>query len=367
MSRSKRFSRLSVLALALAAPLWIALACDGDGEGTTQPQMPQDPTGQYAQQAQAVIDVSTQYFGENDAIVSLDALSLSIASVGFNIAPLQIVTRALAAGWSPGGDGFVPLLEAASWSGIPANLKGTVWTLQEGSIQYTQDSGQTGPADGVRFILYDINLATGTPETPLVPIGHVDITEAGGDPTDVDFDVVIGGTQQLGLSIDATIGTALQVTGTGSISNGGEPMNVNFFVIGTVNQGVFDVGATVSLTNSLVDIDADMQATGTIQAPQLTTTTTVFITGTRFTIQFFSEYDGATNTIDGSAFVAGDLVGHLSDGPGGTTVLVPAGAENLSQDDLGGLALMFDAIDQAFDDSLGIIGLFFAVLGFSLL
>ncbi len=91
---------------------------------------------------------------------------------------------------------------AGPWhASIREELKGTVWMLQQSPLQYTQDEGQTGPADGVRFIMYDVDATTGLPTTPLTEVGYLDMVESGEDPNDVDYSVVISDTPMLELSV----------------------------------------------------------------------------------------------------------------------------------------------------------------------
>ena len=192
-------------ALMLGAVICIAAACgedttgneNGNGDNVLGP-LP-EPTGQYANQAQAVIDVLDDYFRENEAMMSLSAVSSAISGVGFDLTPLWAVM-------APNGTGIPGYAESVADGlepSIPNELKGNVYVLQDSPFGYVVDSGRTGPDNGVRFILYDVNLTTGLPSSPLTETGHVDITEGESDPNDVEFDVVINGESLFDLSIEA--------------------------------------------------------------------------------------------------------------------------------------------------------------------
>jgi hypothetical protein len=86
---------------------------------------------------------------------------------------------------------------------------------------------------------------------------------------------------------------------------------------GTVTDGDFDLEADVTLDNIVAEISAHMSADGNVMAPNLETGVDVFIKGMFFTFGFFSDYDGASRTIDGSIFVAGDVVGWMAGKSGG--------------------------------------------------
>lgn len=357
MKASMRKSALP--AAVLASLVAVTFSCGDGGDGNGNGMGPEEPTGQYAAQAQAVLDVVDDYFSENEAVSSVEAVASLIIDAGFDFSPALAVLRLSSASLGT----LVGALDEAP-ARIPANLKGTVWVLQDAPLGYVEDTGQTGPGEGVRFILYDIDLTTGLPSTPLQPIGHLDIIESAVDPDDADFNVVIGEASLVDLAIDATIGQMLQLTVSGTISNGVQPLNVSLFASGTVDQGTFDINADVSLSNSMAEIDVAMTASGTLANPNITTGTTVFIPGTFFVIGFFSEWDGSS--FDGSVSVGADQVAFIS-GSENDVTLEPIGGSGASADDLQGLELMFEGIDGMFDDSLGIIGLIFAIVGYSLL
>ncbi len=136
---------------------------------------------------------------------------------------------------------------------------------------------------------------------------------------------------------------------------------------GTVTDGDFDLEADVTLDNIVAEISAHMSADGNVMAPNLETGVDVFIKGMFFTFGFFSDYDGASRTIDGSIFVAGDVVGWMVGSPEEGMTAEPAGTGELNADGLTGLLVMFEAVDRMFDGSLGIIGLTFAVVGAAIL
>ena len=368
--KPKRLHPLLVTGLAVMVSFVVACGDDdgGDGNGNGNGMGPAgEPVGTYGSQSQAVEDIVDQFFVENEAVNTVNVLSSLIAGVGFDIAPVLSLIRPdlsllkfIEHLQQTGGVGPLP--------SIPAGLKGTVFVLAEAPFQYVPDPGQTGPANGVRFILYDVDLVTGLPSTPLQATGHVDIIETGPSPTDLTFTVFINDIPHIDLTIDATIGPIVNMTLFGFLGDGSEQINVSFSLSGTVTDPTFDLAADLSLDAPTAEISVATSASGTIEAPLVTNGIDVFVFGTFFTIGFFIEFDGSDGTLDGSVFVGADgLVAHIEGTPDSFS-LVPAGeGEPLGTDDLSGLLFMIGQLDAMFEGSLDLIGLVSVVIGFALL
>ena len=142
MASTKRLTAIPVLVLAL-----YAAACK---ESTTAPTV--DPTAM----ATGVTGLNST-FSQNAVFQSLAALASSFTLT----AP---VARPLAG----------PMLAL-----FPVNVQGKVfqWDTAGGGKYRITDPALAGPANGVRFILYQVNSATGRPSLPLTTTGYVDLID----------------------------------------------------------------------------------------------------------------------------------------------------------------------------------------------
>lgn len=80
---------------------------------------------------------------------------------------------------------------------IPAPLLGTTWVWDVTTHAYIQDSSATpaAPANGVRIILYTVDPATGhILESPLTPVGYVDLVDHSSGNTNSLQVTIFGGT-----------------------------------------------------------------------------------------------------------------------------------------------------------------------------
>jgi hypothetical protein len=125
-----------------------------------------------------------------------------------------------------------------------------VWDAAAG--YYVRDPAQTGPATGVRFILYAVDLG-GVPITPLAPIGSVDLIDESAGPT-VQLHVLVRNTAATATYVDYT---AMVTPATGSFTAA-----VNGFV-SNGQQGTslrrlnFNIAFSASETPTTADIAAD--------------------------------------------------------------------------------------------------------------
>lgn len=167
MASTKRLFAIPVLALAL----YVA-ACK---ETTTAPTT--DP----ATVASGVSGLNST-FSQNAVFQSLAALAGSftltapvarppaapIGGAGVSSAADRVLMLRLA-GRAPG-----PMLAL-----FPVNVRGKVfqWDTAGGGKYRITDSTLAGPANGVRFILYQVNTATDRPSLPLTTTGYVDLVD----------------------------------------------------------------------------------------------------------------------------------------------------------------------------------------------
>lgn len=164
MASTKRLMATPLLALALYAG-----ACK---ESTTAPTV--DPTAM----ATGVTTLNTT-FSQNAVFQSLATLSGSFVLAAAVARPLTAPSvgpsadeRALIRRLASRAPGPMPAL-------FPVNVQGKVfqWDTAGGGRYRIMDSSQAGPANGVRYILYQVNTATDKPSLPLTTTGLVDLID----------------------------------------------------------------------------------------------------------------------------------------------------------------------------------------------
>ncbi|HXF95836.1 MAG TPA: hypothetical protein VNI61_07000 [Gemmatimonadales bacterium] len=136
---------------------------------------------------------------------------------------------------------------------IPDTLYGRVYVWDETAGHYVRDPNQTGPANGVRFILYAVNPDTHLPTSPLVAVGRADI-----------LDQSAGATLTLRILVQNTDGSVTYVDYTASVTPG--PSSFSAAVTGFIANGQqgaalrrldFDIGFAASETATTADVSAD--------------------------------------------------------------------------------------------------------------
>ncbi|HEU5260029.1 MAG TPA: hypothetical protein VFU41_01265 [Gemmatimonadales bacterium] len=148
---------------------------------------------------------------------------------------------------------------------IPPALLGTTFTWDVGTHQYVQDASFTpaAPADRVRIILYAVDPFTGdVVETPLTPMGFVDLVEASSANTNALQVILRGGTP----SSPGTTYADYTVSGTvtGNPATGFDASASGFVTDGT---HTLTFNATLTATNLDTDPDVDVQVTWDLDNP----------------------------------------------------------------------------------------------------
>lgn len=187
MVSTKRLIAIPVLALAL-----YAAACK---ESTTAPTV--DPTA-----LATGVNALNSTFSQNAVFQSLAALAGSFTLTAPVARP-------------PAG----PMLAL-----FPVNVRGKVfqWDTAGGGKYRITDSTQAGPANGVRFILYQVNTATGRPSLPLTTQGYVDLIDQSTLQANVLHVLLMVGTQT---AADYTI-TQVSTTTTDTLAAAGSVKDV---------------------------------------------------------------------------------------------------------------------------------------------
>ena len=166
MSSTRRLTAIAVMALALHVA-----AC----KETTSPTA--DPTAL----ATGVTGLNST-FSQNAVFQSLAALSTSF-TLGAPVA--RPLTAPLGLSGSTSADDRGLMLQLAGGAPrpmlalFPVNVQGKVfqWDTAGGGKYRITDSTMAGPANGVRYILYQVNTATKRPSLPLTTTGYVDLID----------------------------------------------------------------------------------------------------------------------------------------------------------------------------------------------
>ncbi len=364
----KPFGLTRVVGLALAVSVFAACS---DDETPFEPG-DTDPVAQ----AQALEDITAQFFTGNEAVQTLNALSPFIAGVGFNIVPALSVIQSDGPALDKLADG-VWALQRANRAGvlgqelvpkIPTALLNTQWRLNESTLQYEldPDPDPDRPANGVRFLLYAVNPITGQPIVPLDEIGYLDIIDTSTLPTiTIQMIAVIQAVTLIDLTVSASGDeTSLTVTGDGFISDGTAQLLIDLDL-----DASFTSETDVTLDASLVLSVADITITATLEADVTATTETLSIG-----LSIVSN-DGSisfTLAVDGSGVISGDVkfggtVVALISGNVDSEVITITNAEggDLTQAEIDALEEMFNIFFEVLEGAAGILLLMLLLFGFA--
>lgn len=230
---------------------------------------------------------------------------------------------------------------------IPAQYRGLVLVYVPGE-GYLPDTNQTGPADGIRFILYAVNPITKQIAEPLTEIGHVDLLDESTDITaSVRLVVVSGGVTFVNYTVTASgPPTAPSVVIDGFITNGTTAVNFTLTHALQVNIG-----------GSQVDIDYVIDVPGRDFQVNLDLTLVANDQGTATTIDLSVTHGSNTVRIEGSlddelgtlqVFGNGQLFATVTITATGVEA-VNAGGEPLTQREVQALGEIFDVVEEVFD------------------
>jgi hypothetical protein len=245
-------------AVALAAGLVALAACSGN-------VAPNDQAAFDAARVEAGIR-SVERAANAPALESFRALGQHVGAVGVQ-----------AGGAASGSARLVRALDrivdATRFTGaalvpiIRSSVLGTTFVYDPAQKRYVADPARTGaPANGVRFILYEVEAESGTP-IPEREVGHADLTdERRGAPNTLGlkFEVEAGGVTHLRYTFDlsGSIGSA-EAAVRGFLSDGTERVD---FDLTTTGQ-LFGRGGTATLDARLAvpsqDFEVRTRLTGT--------------------------------------------------------------------------------------------------------
>jgi hypothetical protein len=340
-----RIRRLLVVSVALLP------ACDGADSGF-------DPL--VTNQAAASVLGALQ---RSPALQTLDVMGekIVLAAPSGTLAaalPGALFPRAPFATWAGerAGGAPVPAPEAPAAPILPADLLGKTLTYNVAMSRY-EISAQTGaPGNGVRFILYDVDLVQRAIKQPLAPVGHLDLTdESTPAAAALRLVVVIANATLLDYQASASFTTSsISFSAEGVVSDG--ETSVEFQLTQRISAGpTITVNYRLAVPENDVSLSLDATATGSGSTITLTiqdggNTTAVHVTETA---------QGITGTITHNGRTVINISGTSQD-----PVFTDVNGNALTQAHLDALEALADMIDVVFDAFDALLGPAHRMLGF---
>lgn len=341
----------------IALTLLVFMACD---DSTGPGEMDIDPVAA-ASSLESLVD---QFIEENEGLQSLDAFS-ALISVALNdpspsVTPLDLLPRA-ADGTLLGSARRIQASIAGGIDtppSIPVGALG-VWVYDPETQSYVLDPERASeaPPKTARFILYAVNPLSGEPVIPLVPIGHLDLTDNSALPAiDIGMTAIAGEVTFLDLDVTGTFSsTALQVNlqmdFSGFISDGTDQLNIDLDVGAHSTDAAVEIDFDFSL--AFADLTASFSLTELISKTAFDANLTVtFTDGTdrivfQVGVETNAEVPGET-IVEGSGIsYNGRTVARIS-GTLSQPSITNAAGDPLSEEELQALGQLFDAMADLF-------------------
>jgi hypothetical protein len=362
--RVLQFATHSFVTLAAAA-----LALSGCGSDPSAPTVPFNPAG-----ASADLEAVSTTF-ESPVFTSFSTLSV-LFDAALGGTPLVSATAAALDVHGGGTTGELQLAAArsaeriarivprpaagsfsASSAAIPAEFLGKTFVYSGGSYVV---SAQTGaPANGVRFVLYALDLVTLLPALPLDPTGHVDLIDLSlGSTAAARVIVVSGTTTYLDYRVSATsTATSGGVTVLGFITDGSTQASFNLRATLTL-----DAGLTLSYSLGVPERDFSINLTMTASGLDPVASNIAVILdmrGQNGWIRLTGEFNATGATLN--VAINGTLFATITSTTGAEPVITGADGQPLAQDELDALQRVFDFADgsfAAFDEMVAPVGTF---------
>lgn len=328
-----------------AATLLACLAFAGCSDSPTA------PTGGGAFDAQAArtsLDAMDNVL-ESPAWASYEAMSSRIGGSG--IVASVVPALETGDGLPAVGQAASRLLSAASRIPLisPGSL-GQTFVIDPATGEYAADPSRTGaPANGVRFILYD--LIEGTEEPDLEnEIGHVDLVDAGAGISGIDLRLtgVANGLTFIdyGVAVDGS-DTEGTVSIDGFLTDGTDQLDFVFDVMASETGGQTTIDLDAMLSVSSHDLTVTLSADGAAFDGQPGSVTVQLV------VQYGSEslaidVTGSDTAIDASFHINGSLFATATGDPESPVILGADGME-LSESEIAVLGEIVRTADEVFE------------------
>jgi hypothetical protein len=243
---------------------------------------------------------------------------------------------------------------------IHDTLLGRVYVWDATAGYYVHDNSQTGPANGVRFILYAVDPNTALPTTPLTPVGRADVLDLSTGPTALSLRVLVqnaaGSTTYLDYTASVTAGTnSFGASVTGFVANGlSAPADRRL-------DYTISFSATETATTADVSADAAFDVSGSSVSLEVHDDAHFAGNTITFSRDFRFHRPGETVTVAGSLTFTETATGYSITGQvairinGAVFVTVTFAGENatpsreLSQEEQGVVLVLLDALEDVWD------------------
>ncbi len=196
---------------------------------------------------------------------------------------------------------------------IPDALYGTTYEWDPNTDQYVEAAVATGPANGVRFLLYAIDPLTDLPVEPTVEVGYADLMDESVSVNDVALHIVVAATGGTPTFLDYTVSVAgtsgsLTASSVGYVSNGA--------VSGTLRRLDFDVSFSAEETGpetGTVSADATLTFNNAGVSIELHDTVTFSASSITFDRDFRFHRPGEVVTFQGTlTFASSSITGQIT-------------------------------------------------------
>lgn len=267
--------------------------------------------------------------GSNAAVHNFDALQSAFTFTGASPQAIQPKATAMA---------------PAAPAGVPAGALTRTFIYDSPTGKYVA-SDQTGaPDNGARFILYEVNPATRAITIPLVPIGHLDLTnESTPSPSSLGVKAVIGSVTVLDYRASGSgIGGGLSVSAQGNVSDGTGRLDFELGQNFSQATGV-RIDYKVSAPSPEITIQTVATQTGGATSP---TTVTLTVTEGRNKLEVSAT--GTSASVIGTVEYNGHDIAKIS-GSGDQPVFTGQGGRQLTAAEMDGLKQLFDFVDVLFE------------------
>lgn len=356
--------------LAFTLALFMMTACDDDSTGPGDPDAVDPVTT-----SQALDDLSDQFFTENEAVQSLNALAPFIVGAGLDIVPATVapanpteLENFTARAWDAVRRVVDRRSEGELLASIPVDLLGKTLVFNPETGAYEVDPERTdAPESGVRFILYAVDPITEQPITPLQEIGWVDIVDTSSAPTvNVALTAVVNGETLIDYSVEATASeTDFSITSSGFFSDGTEQLSFDLDLSGTGTTETLTIDGSLNLAATDVTVSVNLGTTFDATTEQGTASLTAAIEHQGNTVSFGVDVDAEGN-ISGDVRFNGAVVALIS-GNVETEEFSITNAEGgeLTAEEIEALERIFDAFNDVFEAAGGVVLLTLVLVGFA--
>jgi hypothetical protein len=336
--------------IALAAAAVVLTGC---GKGDSEPTYPFNPSGASADMAAAGATFDSPVYASFSQLSFLfdDAVGGSLVSGSAAALSQPVPGSRLQTAYATAAERIGRMLpRTASGSfvtasvAIPATLLGETFVYSGGTYVVSGESG--APANGVRFMLYDLDPATLLPSDPLVEIGHVDVIDfSSGTTSAARVIVVAGGATYLDYRVTVTsTSTAGKITVVGLISDANTAATFN--VTATVNSaGSFTLVESLAIPERDLSLRLSMTSSGTTPETSVIGITLDMRGGNGWVrlIGQFTQDGGTLNVL-----VNGTQFATITESVGAPTAIIGVDGQPLAPDELAALEDIFSFTGEAF-------------------